>query len=203
MKLYITDIQSIRPDCKYEISPQRAEKVKKYRRAEDKKRCIAGGLLLKQFLGDKEIFYNPYGKPYCSEKVFFNLSHSGSYVLLALSDCEVGCDIEKIRYVDTEKTGKIVFCGEEQSQIKSAKSASTEFFKLWTKKESLLKCLGDGFHRPAKSVCVCSDIFEEKGKKYYLKSWIYSDYAVSVCSERNNLPKDIEYIHFSNNGLFP
>lgn len=48
---------------------------------------------------DYRIGKGPYGKPYIrgiSRPVFFNLSHSGKYLVCALSDREVGIDIERI-----------------------------------------------------------------------------------------------------------
>lgn len=194
MKLYIADIKSVSLCDLAKLSPQRAEMAEKYKKTADKKRCILGGLLLNRFLGDCKLLKNPYGKPYCPEKKHFNLSHSGDYVILALADCEVGCDIEQKKYINTKRAGKVVFCPEEQRLIESANDGLDTFFTLWTKKESLLKCIGKGFHRPAKSVCVCSDVFEENGKSYFMKSWNFSDCVISVCSEENDLPSDIEFV---------
>ena len=70
------------------------------------------------------------------------------------------------------------------------------FFELWTKKESLLKCIGEGFHRSAKSVDVSGDIYTENNKKYYFKTWYFSDYIMSVCSENNDYPSSPEYAQF-------
>ena len=68
------------------------------------------------------------------------------------------------------------------------------FFELWTKKEALLKCMGDGFHRGAKSVDVSSGKFSENQTEYYMKQYKFSDYEISLCSVQNDFPKDIEFI---------
>ena len=98
-RLFITDIRKISFDRVGELSPERAERVQRCRRADDKLRCIAGGLFMNKFLGGAKITVNEFGKPECDNGLCFNISHSGSYVLFALSDSEVGCDIEEIRFL--------------------------------------------------------------------------------------------------------
>ena len=98
-RLFITDIRKISFDRVGELSPERAERVQRCRRDDDKLRCIAGGLFMNKFLGGAKITVNEFGKPECDNGLCFNISHSGSYVLFALSDSEVGCDIEEM-YID-------------------------------------------------------------------------------------------------------
>lgn len=199
MKLFIADITLIQLGWIDMLSPQRAEKARRYKKTDDQKRCIAGELLIMRFLKNAVVTENEFGKPMADNGVHFNLSHSGKYVLFALSDCEVGCDIEQVRSINAEKAGKIVFCRNETDKLSNAVDKTGEFLKMWTKKESLLKCIGEGFHRNAKSVDVSSDIFTEKGKNYYLKTWNFSDYVISVCSADNNFPSIIEFTDFSLN----
>ncbi len=194
MKLYIADIRGITPDKISLISPKRAKKVQKYSRDADKKRCIAGGLLIKRFLGDTEIYTNKYGKPYCKNGAYFNISHSGDYVVFVLSDCEIGCDIQRTDYIKTENAAKIVFCDNEKQILHNAFDKTGMFYSLWTKKESLLKCIGEGFHRSSKSVDVSKSVFEENSKRYYFRTWNFSDYVISVCSEKNDISAQLEFI---------
>ena len=51
MKIYIADINDVTINDLSRISNERAKKAKKYRYIDDQKRCIAGGLLIKKFLG--------------------------------------------------------------------------------------------------------------------------------------------------------
>ena len=159
-RLFITDIRKISFDRVGELSPERAERVQRCRRADDKLRCIAGGLFMNKFLGGAKITVNEFGKPECDNGLCFNISHSGSYVLFALSDSEVGCDIEEIRFLKGIRLGKIVFCDNEMKLLGNAFDRLGTFFELWTKKEALLKCMGDGFHRGAKSVDV--DVYKRQ-----------------------------------------
>ncbi len=194
MKLCIADINDVSENDISRISNERAEKAKRYRRTDDRKRCIAGGLLIKKFLGGTNLTVNKYGKPTADNGMYFNLSHSGRYILFALSDAEVGCDIESIKIIDAEKLGKIVFCKNEMNGICSSTDKTGKFYEFWTKKESFLKCIGKGFHRNAKSVDVTKDSFDDNGKTYYFKVFKFSDYNVSVCSTENDFPDIIEFI---------
>lgn len=193
MKLYVANIDEISLDRVTEISPQRAEKVKRYKKIADKKRCIGGGLFISKFLGNAKISANSYGKLIADSGDCFNLSHSGNYVLFALSKSPVGCDIEQIKIV-SQNMGRIVFCENELNKIELSQDKIGAFFDLWTKKESLLKCIGEGFHRNAKSIDVSKNTFIENGINYYFKLWHFSDYTISVCSKENDFPKDIEFI---------
>ena len=193
-RLFITDIRKISFDRVGELSPERAERVQRCRRADDKLRCIAGGLFMNKFLGGAKITVNKFGKPECDNGLCFNISHSGSYALFALSESEVGCDIEEIRFLNGIRLGKIVFCDNEMKLLGNAFDRLGTFFELWTKKEALLKCMGDGFHRGAKSVDVSNGKFSENQIEYYMKQYKFSDYEISLCSVQNDFPKDIEFI---------
>ena len=95
--------------------------------------------LLRKHNLNNEIIYNKYGKPYFKDNpIFFNVSHSGKYAVLAVSDKEIGVDIQKITY-----KAKIInkICNEnEKKLIKNA----NDFTKIWVKKESFVKMVGQG-----------------------------------------------------------
>lgn len=193
MKLCIADINRTSLDDIRLISAERAAKALRFRKLDDRKRCITAGLMVRHFLGNTDITTGEFGKPIAENGTQFNLSHSGRYVLMAISDSNVGCDIERIKIVDSQKLGKIVLCQNEMQNIHSATDKTGLFFEYWTKKESLLKCTGEGFHRNAKNVDVSGDFFDDKDKRYYFKVFKFSDYTVSVCSEKNNFCNTIEF----------
>ena len=96
-----------------------------------------------------------HGKPVLAAGVHdrplsFNLSHAGGWGLLAVtSGAAVGVDIELI---DTQlKFAGIAsrfFTRHEQSQLDSYPAVRQRrgFYRLWTRKEALLKMTGCGFH---------------------------------------------------------
>lgn len=194
VKVFLADIGNVSLEYAQLLDNERRKRTERYRLADDKKRCILAGLMTRHFLGNAEILKNEYGKPFLTDGRFFNISHSGKYVLFALSDCEIGCDIEQFHYVNALRTGRTVFTDDEMNLLLAGADRLGTFFNLWTKKESLLKCMGEGFHRSAKSVDVRFDVFEEKGKSYFMKTMNFSDYTVSVCSVKNDFPNTIEFI---------
>lgn len=118
-------------------------------------RSLAAEMLLTEGLSklgisyaNEKIIENEYGKPYLeSQKIFFNFSHSGDRVFLALSPNEVGCDVEIIRKPNL-KIAERYFTEEEKKAIESAKNKEEAFYTIWTLKESFVKCEGKGFAIP-------------------------------------------------------
>lgn len=193
MRIFITSINNIELSRVDELDFKRRQKCERLKMTSDKKRCIAGGLFINRFFGDAVIYENEFGKPLADNGVHFNISHSGEYVMFVMAENPVGCDIEEMREVDTLKMGKFVFSESEMCEIENANNKKDKFFEFWTKKESLLKCMGEGFHKSAKSVNVINDFYEEE-KIYYFKTWRISQYAISVCSVNNDFPESIEFI---------
>lgn len=192
MKLYIADINNISLCDIEKISETRKIKCKRYRKNTDKLRCIASGLFENKFVKGK-IITESFGKP-TAQNCKFNLSHSGRYVLFAISDYEVGCDIQKIGYINSKGVAKIVFCENEKEQLNKSIDKLNTLYYLWTRKESFLKCIGEGFHRNSKEIDITSDSLTDKKRKLHLKTYSFADYTISVCSENDDFPKHIEFV---------
>ena len=135
------------------VSKDRQDKIDFYRFEKDKKLSAGAYLLLKKLLSEENIT-NPlfktekYGKAYRSnfENVYFNLSHSGKMVLCAISDREVGVDIE---YSDPKidlNIAKLYFYNGEYESIMNSQNPADEFFKYWVLKESYMKYTGLGMN---------------------------------------------------------
>ena len=137
------------------------------------------------------------GKPFIVgvENVFFNISHSGDYVVCAVSDREIGIDIEKRAKARMEVAGRF-FHGEEVAQLKMSEEDKQDqlFFNYWSVKESFLKYIGTGLTRPLNSFIVSFSggdvsLFEGENK---LPLYVYAcpvddGYACHVCCEYEEL----------------
>jgi 4'-phosphopantetheinyl transferase len=91
---------------------------------------------------------NPHGKPHLpDDTIHFNLSHTAGYVLLAVSDHELGVDIESPRdNLAHEDLARRFFTPAEHAALIALPQAdrALAFFRCWTRKEALLKAVGRG-----------------------------------------------------------
>lgn len=112
------------------------------------------------------------GKPYFEGAPFcFNLSHSGEYIVCALSDAGVGVDIEEIKPISEGVMRRFVGCFE---------NSDAENTRLWTRYEALGKFLGTGI--PYKTP-TCA---------YVMKEYLDLDgYALTVCAEKDGFAESV------------
>ena len=94
-----------------------------------------------------EFMYGKNGKPYLRDYPFyFNLSHSGTYVVCVISEREIGVDIQEHRGGNVERIAKRYFHPEELQALDKCEPAGRMkvFFDLWAAKEAYGKYTGDG-----------------------------------------------------------
>lgn len=181
------------------VPTYRRDKIQRLSHKSDKLRSLGAGLLMEKFIGDKPVKIGDYGKPYCENGKYFNLSHSGDYVIFAVGDDAVGCDIEREKPADFERLGKIVFHENEIKILKKAKNKQDYFYKLWTRKEAFIKCLGEGFHFKTTSLdfSLMPDSFEYNDCTYFFKEYMLSGFKIMLCGKKNDFPKDIVEVNFN------
>jgi len=168
------------------LFPKRMERARQFRKRDDFLRSIAAGALESHVLGvdEREIHFNDWGKP-CVNGRFFSVSHSGSFTMLAVNDCEIGVDIEKKETV-RDGVARRVFTPEEIAWMNE--DPEKRFFILWTLKESVCKLDGRGFSLAPESFSVFP-ITQGKsitigGKELFGCSGEYEDCIFSLCSEK-------------------
>jgi len=166
--------------------------------SEDGGAGLAGGLIRCTVSGLLECIPEPLpltyryggnGKPYFREYPFyFNLSHSGDYVLCALSGREIGADIQEHRKCDSRRLAERFFSGREMEALENYEREHPEgkdalFFRLWARKEAYGKLSGGGI---AGAVGVSLLPGEEKLPRGGGLSWEECDricgYSIAVCS---------------------
>lgn len=187
ISLYIADIREFSLSDGIElVSSRRREKIERYVSETNKLRGMVAGLLLRYAFGDKEVEYTPTGKPYIADERKFNLSHSADLVVLAVSDAEIGVDIEKIAQKDIKSAIRCC-CMEEMIWLSNGFS-DKGFFEIWVGKESVMKATGQGFYTDPKTVCAVpyTKTSESNGKTWYL-NWVnQGDYACCVACEKDD-----------------
>lgn len=94
-------------------------------------------------ISDYEIIYNEYNKPYLkNEKIYFNISHSNSTIVLVISDKEIGVDVEYFVY--KESVVRKYFTNNEQNEILNSTNKVYDFTRIWVMKEAFVKMKGIG-----------------------------------------------------------
>ena len=135
-----------------------------------------------------------YGKPELSggTGVHFNLSHAGDYAAAVFDDGAVGIDVERARRVNVNVMQR-QFTAAENAYLRSKPDA---FLRLWTRKESYCKAVGEGLHLPLSSFDVLEDQVagreasdtETVGREadagdFYLYTEAFAkDYVLSFCT---------------------
>jgi len=101
---------------------------------------------------------NPWGKPSLSSAPHqFNLSHSEDRFLLAISRMTVGVDLERVRgFGDMLGVARNVFSPIELQEWERLSEGDQIpiFYKIWTRKEALLKAIGCGITEHCPNVTV-------------------------------------------------
>ena len=151
-KVYIASLSSYSAEdlrSEYEKIKERFVSVG-LRKIAERDENILGRLILNKAMqslsvGEYTVEYRGNEKPLLisSSGLHFNISHSGDLVALALSDKEVGCDVQEIRPYNP-RVAKRNYCEKETEFIENSLGKDESFIRLWALKESVLKFDGSG-----------------------------------------------------------
>ena len=151
------------------------KKANKYKDELKRKQHLISCYFKRKYMKDYVI--DQYGKPK-SDMINANISHSYNMIVIALcDDCDVGIDVEKVRF-SSDNLRKYISDDKEYEYIKDDRS----FYEIWTSKESLAKAEGKGMTTKPNSI----PALPLNGKKTYLSKSYYShlcyidDYVISI-----------------------
>lgn len=123
-----------------------------------------------------ELLHDDRGKPYFDlHGICISISHSNERCLVALSDGEIGADIEHMQ-ISTERHTRLAeryFTPEEAEHVRE--SPNERFYTVWCAKESYIKYTGEGFSRPLSSFSVLKS-------ELCFSHFTIDGYAVCICS---------------------
>lgn len=101
---------------------------------------------------------NAYGKPVLPGRVSFNVAHTSGLAVVAVArDIRVGTDVERIdparasllvadTFMSAAESNHLRTCGED--------ARAHEFFRLWTRREALIKARGTGWFDESSTTAV-------------------------------------------------
>ena len=160
------------------VSEKQKEKALNYKNEKDQTRSLISSYLINQLSKD-ELLTNEMGKPYFASGPFFNVSHSGKYVVMAIAEKEVGVDIEECVEKDMSMLNRIF----NEAEVKMLKEHA-DFYYLWCAKESLIKCMGSSIgHIKEMPSLPLNGLKTYKGKDYQCRAFILDKHIVSITRE--------------------
>lgn len=181
------------------LSSERKQQIEKLKNPAAARLSLGAGVLLFLSLQKcnhaaqlEKIQKMPLGKPYLEGVDFqFSLSHSGCYALCAYSNKTIGADLQQIKEKMPEKTQKIL-SKEETLFLEqyTEEERRTLFYRLWARKESLIKWDGRGLRLPLAQLSfvqngALTDTLAWEEKPLYFQEYPKSieKYAICVCTE--------------------
>lgn len=198
------------------IEQQRKEKILRTQSHTARVRSLTAGILLYNavcdYLGIEvgesnprplNVSYEKEGKPYLVEypDVFFNLSHSGDLVCCAISNYQVGIDVQKHGIVK-EGIAQRFFTQQDNQMLAACEEAKREelFFRMWSVKESFIKYTGEGMRRGFDTFSidwekgeifegrdvVTNSISERIPAACFVESDFVEKYSISLCFGEKN-----------------
>jgi 4'-phosphopantetheinyl transferase len=165
------------------------EYILRYRLFRDRKLKLFARVMIEAFHREMEMKFDwnqvkrdEHQKPYIVEGISFNISHSGSIVVVAFSKDEIGVDIEEtIESVDVQSVVGHMN-SEEQKIILSSSNVHETFLRIWTRKEAYLKALGTGIVNGLNNQNCASEVVSLFDKDYQLRTIDeIKGYFLSIC----------------------
>ncbi len=182
-QIYLSKVYDILEENKFRylltyVSPQKKERILRQYIKQQADHMLIGEILAKVAVKKtfgidiaKQVFaYHEHGKPYLLNypDICFNISHSGYYVACVVSDNAVGIDVQEINAYNPN-VAKKVCTKQELEQIENSADKASEFTKLWTQKEAVLKMRGTGIVGGDIKICLDNQSFQShKMENYWL-----------------------------------
>lgn len=193
------------------LSPVRKKKIDAYMYDKDKYLSMGAGYLLENGLKAHALppqqmhyEYGRDGKPGINDpRLRFNISHSGVFTVCAFSGTEIGIDLQQMTKRVNPTAFGVACSPKEKKYLKALdrKKWTSEFYRMWTIKESYMKFLGTGLSLAPSRVDVNLEDFplsvslDGKKQNTYFKEYdVGIDYKLTVCSGRNDFAPNITVI---------
>lgn len=170
---------------------ERREALKNEKAREE---SLAAGLLFaaamkQRGLTDGEmdrVTLRPAGKPVLTARgdVWFSLSHSGRYVLCAVSGRPVGADVQQMRETRRSLMRRFHPAEREWLSRQPEEERNAALFRLWTRKEAWVKAVSDERMLSLSE----ADVIHGLPGLFFRDYMLPGGYAAALCGETGPLP---------------
>ncbi|MEC0231014.1 4'-phosphopantetheinyl transferase family protein [Paenibacillus alba] len=172
------------------LDEARRNKIGKCLQKKQQQRMTIGNVLLRYALhqgfgteaGLSRIGYSPYGKPWLCERpeLFFNISHAGEWVTVALGSREVGIDVE-IQDPRFAKLAECILSPSELRDFQGTQDQEAYLCRRWVMKESFVKMIGLGLACPLTSVSFAMISHQDAFTMYEDQGYFCRLYELESC----------------------
>lgn len=163
----------------------------------DRERSLCGEVLARALLSRElrcplsavPLCREAHGKPVLKDlsNLFCNISHSGAYAVCVVSEQPVGIDMEQVRAYKP-KLARRVCSQEELTLLAQSKDPARLFCRLWTLKESFVKCTGTGIGVPLREISFAfapgGAVFSNQMEVQFLSMEVWDGYWMAICEKR-------------------
>ena len=124
------------------------------------------------------------GKPYLPNGPEFSISHSANTWAVIKGEEACGLDVQYVRDCDEMKLAERWFHSDEVAYLKACSDLVGEFFRIWTRREALVKALGNSIVTSSLPSTLADEIEYEAGIWQIRDVEIPGLNAGKVCEER-------------------
>ncbi|MDQ8005661.1 MAG: 4'-phosphopantetheinyl transferase superfamily protein [Pedobacter sp.] len=183
--------QKIKKELADVLSEREQEKASRIFIPKDKERYAVSKFCLRTILGlclnispqEIDFIFHEHKKPTVIG-IEFNISHTGDYVLIAISPKAVGIDVEYLnREFDFKSILDITFSKKEIDFIGDKDVDPTNFYVMWTRKEALLKASGEGVSDNLHLIECLDEHLEREKEVFKMRTFMIEDsYVASIAT---------------------
>lgn len=214
--LFLMDVEPLADPIVFEtalkqVPPERKDKVLRFQQKKDRLLSLGAGLLLKKAVEDAglsefpTLTENEFGKPEFSDipDLYFNLSHSGKRVAVAIGNVPMGVDIEKIEKANLQIADRFFRPMERRWIRENPEEVNERFYRMWTMKESFMKATGRGMKLSMtdfeirKTPSGWKAVFPEDGSLWYFSEHGDTEYKIALCYTENKPSVTVRTIQIS------
>ena len=183
--------QKIKKELAEVLSEHEQEKASRMFIQKDKERYVVSKYCLRTILAlclnktphQVEFILHEHKKPTVKD-IEFNISHTGDYILIAVSPKAVGIDLEYLNNeFDFKSILDITFSKQEIDFIGNKNTNPANFYTIWTRKEALLKASGEGVSNNLHLIDCLSEYVERNKVVFKLRTFlIEGSYVASIAT---------------------
>lgn len=194
---------------------EKQERIRRFKFPADALRTLIADVLSRWLIceqlaiknNDILITHNANGKPFLQghDGIHFNNSHSGRWIVSAISNFPVGIDVEFISEMDLSIASHCFSRQEflDLTALDDERSRRDYFFDLWTLKESYIKAIGLGLSMELSSFTIRKNNHSiqlhtshtDEYTPFFFKQYeVDSQYKMSICTQHHHPQHEINII---------